>query len=64
MSMGVIGNYFVKEECGKWKIMKDEGWYVTDASLNNPWLMWNGIEPFESKIQAYTWLKKHVNELL
>lgn len=42
--------------------MKNEGWYVTDVSLSeNPW---GEIKPFDSIVQAYAWLKKHVNELL
>ena len=57
-----IGYYFIRKENGKWKIMKNEGWYVTDASfIENPW---DGIKPFDSMVQAYTWLKKYVNELL
>lgn len=57
-----IGYYFIRKENGKWKIMKNEGWYVTDVCLNeNPWY---GIKPFESMVQAYAWLKKHSGELL
>ena len=26
--------YFIRKENGKWKILKNEGWYVTDVSLN------------------------------
>ena len=54
--------YFIRKENGKWKILKNEGWYVTDVSLNeNPWFE---VEPFDSMVQAYAWLKEHVDELL
>lgn len=26
--------YFIRKENGKWKILKNEGWHVTDVSLN------------------------------
>lgn len=57
-----IGNYFIRKENEKWKVMKNEGWYITDASLSgNPWLE---IEPFDSMVKAYAWMKKHINKLL
>lgn len=57
-----IGYYFIRKENGRWKIMKNNGWYVSDASLiENPW---GEIKPFDSIVKAYAWLKKHVNELL
>ena len=60
-----IGDYFVsKNHMGKYVISKDEPWYVTNAVLADPVLMWNGIEPFDSLVQAYTWLKQNVKNLL
>ena len=60
-----IGNYFVsKGNDGKYYILKNEGYMVTDATINDSVMMWNGIEPFNRLVRAYTWLKKHVHELL
>lgn len=60
-----IGSYFVsKRNDGKYYILKNEGYMVTDATINDPVMMWNGIESFDSLVRAYTWLKKHVQELL
>ena len=60
-----VGNYIVSEtHNGKWEILKREPYYTTTAVLKNEVLMWLDLEPFESKVQAYAWLKKHVNELL
>lgn len=60
-----IGNYFIsKMNDGKYHVLKNEGYMVTDATINDPVMMWNGIEPFDSLVRAYTWLKTHVHELL
>lgn len=60
-----ICEYFVQRNSkGKYEIMKNEPWYITNAVIANEILMWIGIEPFDSMVKAYTWLKKHVNELL
>lgn len=34
------------------------------AVVGDDVLMWIGIEPFDSMVKAYAWLKKHVSELL
>ena len=60
-----IGCYFiVKENDGKYYIFKKEGYMVTDATINDAYMIWNGIEPFDILVRAYAWLKKHVQELL
>lgn len=60
-----IGNYFIrKNQSGKYEILKNEPWYVTNAVLNNPVLMWDDIEPFDSLVKAYAWLKQNVKKLL
>lgn len=60
-----VGNYIVQKRWdGKWEITKQEPYYRTTAVLADPFLMWNEIDAFDSMVQAYAWLKKHVNELL
>lgn len=60
-----IGRYFVSRNSeGKYEILKNEPYYITDAVLNDPVLMWSGIEPFDSMVKAYSWLKKNVYNLL
>ena len=60
-----IGKYVVeKRHDGKWEINKKEYCLKTTAVVRDDVLMWIGIEPFESMVKAYAWLKKHVYELL
>ena len=60
-----IGKYFIQRNSkGKYEIMKNEPWYTTKAAIANEVMLWLDIEPFDSMVKAYTWLKKHVNELL
>lgn len=60
-----IGKYFIQKNSeGKYEIMKNEPWYTTKAAIANEVMLWLDIEPFDSMVKAYTWLKKHVNELL
>lgn len=60
-----IGDYFVvKNSKGKYEIMKNMPWYTTNAVIANEVMLWLDIEPFDSMVKAYAWLKKHVNELL
>ena len=60
-----IGNYFVwKNSKGKYEILKNEPYKITDAVLNDAVLMWQGIEPFDSLVKAYAWLKQNVDNLL
>lgn len=60
-----IGKYTVQKRWdGKWEITKQEPCYRTTAVLSDPYLMWVEIEPFDSMVKAYAWLKRHVNELL
>ena len=60
-----IGKYVVeKRHDGKWEINKEEYCLKTTASIANEVMLWLDIEPFDSMVKAYTWLKKHVNELL
>ena len=62
----ITRNYLGKLEprIGKYEIMKNETWYTTKASIANEVMLWLAIEPFDSMVKAYAWLKKHVNELL
>lgn len=60
-----IGEYFIQRNSkGKYEIMKNEPWYVTNAVLNDEVMMWQDIEPFDSMVNAYTWLKQNVQNLL
>lgn len=62
-----IGKYVVERGVwdGKYRIKKDEGCIKTDAVLGTDIItLWNGIEPFDSMVKAYAWLKANVNELL
>lgn len=60
-----IGEYFIrKNQSGKYEILKNYPWYVSNAVLADPVLMWNGIEPFDSLVKAYAWLKQNVKNLL
>ena len=60
-----IGNYFVRKNSkGKYEILKNEPYKVTDAVLNDSVLMWQDIEPFDSLVKAYAWLKQNVDNLL
>lgn len=60
-----IGDYFVlKNSKGKYETMKNMPWYTTNAVIVNEVMPWLDIEPFDSMVKAYAWLKKHVNELL
>ena len=60
-----ISKYVVeKRHDGKWAINKEEYCLKTTAVIGDGVLMWIGIEPFDSMVKAYAWLKKHVNELL
>lgn len=43
---------------------ENEPWYTTKAAIANKVMLWLDIEPFDSMVKAYAWLKKHVNELL
>ena len=60
-----IGKYVVEKQYdGKWIINKEESCLKTKAVVYDDVLMWIEIDPFESMVKAYAWLKKHVNELL
>ena len=60
-----IGNYFVRKNSkGKYEILKNESYKITDAVLNDSVLMWQSIEPFDSLVKAYAWLKQNVENLL
>lgn len=61
-----IGAYFVQRNnwSGKYEILKNEPWCITDARINSLPEIWEEIEPFDSMVRAYAWLKKNVNRLL
>ena len=60
-----IGKYVVEKRYdGKWEIDKEEYCLKTIAVVGDGVLLWLDIEPFDSMVKAYAWLKKHVNELL
>ena len=60
-----IGKYIVeKRHDGKWEINKEEYCLKTTTAIANEVMLWIDIEPFDSMVKAYAWLKKHVNELL
>ena len=60
-----IEEYFVRKNSkGKYEILKNEPYKVTNAVLNDSVMMWLPIEPFDSLVKAYDWLKKNVQNLL
>ena len=60
-----IEEYFIqKNSKGKYEILKKEPYLVTNAVLNDSVLMWKNIEPFDSMVKAYAWLKANVENLL
>ena len=62
-----IKEYFVRKNSkGKYEILKYDAnaHMVTNAVLNDAVLMWLPIEPFDSLVKAYAWLKKNVQNLL
>ena len=62
-----IEEYFVRKNSkGKYEILKYDAnaCMVTNAVLNDAVLMWLPIEPFDSLVKAYAWLKANVQILL
>lgn len=62
-----IKEYFVRKNSkGKYEILQYDAnaHMVTNAVLNDAVLMWLPIEPFDSLVKAYAWLKKNVQSLL
>ena len=50
---------------GKFEIIENRGLYGNfNAVLNDPVFMWNELDPFNSWVHAYTWLKENINNLL
>ena len=56
--------FSLKKYNGKWNIKKHETFYITDAYINDDVLMWNKIEPFESMVQGFLFLKENIENLL
>lgn len=46
----------------KWEILRHEPWYKTDAYYANSFF--DKVAPFDSRIKAYAFLKKNINEFL
>ena len=62
-----IGKYFVRKNSkGKYEILQYDAnaHMVSNAVLKDGVLMWEGIEPFDSLVKAYAWLKANVDNLL
>ena len=62
-----IGEYFVRKNSkGRYEILKYDAnaHMVTNVVLNDTVLMWQDIEPFDSLVKAYAWLKENVENLL
>ena len=62
-----IEEYFVRKNSKeKYEILKYDAntHMVTNAVLNDSVMMWLPIEPFDSLVKAYAWLKKNVQNLL
>ena len=58
-----IGKFFIrKNHNGMWEVLKNETWYTTNAVMAD--MLWSEIEPFDSMVQAYKFLKRNVNNLL
>ena len=58
--------YVQKNSKGKYEILKYDAnaKMVTNAVVNEPFMIWQSIEPFDSMVMAYAWLKNNVNNLL
>ena len=58
--------YWAKKHCnGGWKIYeKVNEWYVTDAKLSDPVLLWEDIPVFPNMSQAFKFLRKKAGKLL
>ena len=62
-----IEDYFIRKNSkGKYEILKYDAnaHMVTNAVLNDSVMMWLPIEPFDSLVKAYAWLKKNIKNLL
>lgn len=62
-----IGNYFVqKNSKGKYEILKYDinARMVIRATLYDSVLLWQDIEPFDSLVKTYAWLKINAKNLL
>lgn len=62
-----LGAFFVPHRTGmtgKYRILKHEAWYVTDACIMIGDNFWETIPPFDSWIQAVKFLKENYKELL
>lgn len=55
--------FFIKKFNGKWNIMKKDAWTNTDAFLCVG-SFWMDIEPFDSMIKAYKYMKDNIEELI
>lgn len=60
-----LGRFFVArraDSTGKYRILKRESYYVTDAYIANIW--WERTPAFDSWIQAVRFLKENKEDLL
>lgn len=55
--------FFIRKFNGKWDIMKRDTWANVDAFLYNE-VFWENIEPFNSMIKAYKYMKDNIENLI
>lgn len=55
--------FFIRKFNGKWDIMKKDAWANTNAFLVIG-SFWMDIEPFDSMIKAYKYMKDNIEKLI
>lgn len=55
--------FFIRKFNGKWEIMKKDTWANVDAFLYDE-VFWENIEPFDSMIKAYKFMKDNIEKLI
>lgn len=55
--------FFIRKFNGKWEIIKKDIWANIDAFLYNDFF-WENIEPFDSMIKAYKFMKDNIENLI
>lgn len=55
--------FFIRKINGKWEIIKRDTWANFDAFLYDG-VFWDNIEPFDSMIKAYKFMKDNIENLI
>ena len=60
-----IGKYFIQRNSkGKYEIMKNEPWYITNAAIANEVMLWLDIEPFDSMVKTICMVKETCKRII